>query len=390
MLSKKTSVTPAVLEWAVGESGFELAELAQKLGHPKERLESWIEGSDQPTQAQLRNFAKQVRRPSALFYLSAPPEATSLPPSLRNAPGLHNRKLSVAEIRVVRWLTRVQQILSWLRLEQLGHEAPTSMPAMDADSDFDEAAARFREWIGVSVDEQISWQNARIALQEWRDALTGRGVAVFQFQIDKGAIRGFSVWNDQLPVAAVNTAYTPQARVYTLFHEVGHLLRRAEGACAAFSDQESAQVERWCDRFAAAFLLPGDDTIRFAGALYDDQAPDDVRYEQVRKVARRFKTSVRATAIRLIELGLAREDLYGLVATRAIQKFEDFPKPSSGGGGRTVAQIRLQHFGKPVITTLLRGINSGHITTRDIGDYLHLPPSGVTDIASLVSDPSSP
>ena len=72
------------------ESGYELAELAKKLGHASERLDSWIEGSDQPTQAQLRNFAREVRRPSALFYLPAPPETTGLPPRLRSAPGLRN------------------------------------------------------------------------------------------------------------------------------------------------------------------------------------------------------------------------------------------------------------------------------------------------------------
>lgn len=384
-------MTPTVVEWAVGESGYELSELAQKLRYPKERLEAWIEGSDQPTQAQLRNFARAVRRPSALFYLPKPPETTGLPPSLRSAPGLRNRKLTVAEIGVIRRLTRLQRVLSWLRSEQLGPQAVDSLPVVGTDTQPDQAATLFRDWVGLSVMQQVSWQNAPTALQEWRNALTGRGVAVFQFQIDKEAIRGFSVWDDYLPVAAVNTAYTPQARVYTLFHEMGHLLRRAEGACATFADQESAQVERWCDRFAAAFLLPGDETKRFAKTFYDDQAPDDVRFDQVRKIARQFKTSVRATAIRLTELGLASQDLYRVVAERATLKFEDFPKPSrGGGGGRSAAQIRLQHFGAPVVTNLLNGINSGHLTTRDVGDYLHLSPSGVTDITSLVSNSSLP
>lgn len=373
----------------MGESGYGLSELAQKLRYPRERLEAWIEGSDQPTRAQLRNFAREVRRPSALFYLPEPPKTTGFPPSLRSAPGLRNRKLSVAEIGVIRRLTRLQRILSWLRSEQLGPQAVDSLPVVGADTQPDQAAALFRDWVGLSVTQQVSWQNAPTALQEWRNALTGRGVAVFQFQIDKEAIRGFSVWDDYLPVAAVNTAYTSQARVYTLFHEMGHLLRRAEGACATFADRESAQVERWCDRFAAAFLLPGDETKKFAETFYDDQAPDDVRFDQVRKVARQFKTSVRATAIRLSELGLASQDLNRVVAERAIKKFEDFPKPSSGGGGRTAAQTRLQHFGAPVVTNLLNGINSGHLTTRDVGDYLHLSPSGVTDITSLVSDSSS-
>ena len=135
--------------------------------------------------------------------------------------------------------------------------------------------------------------------------------------------------------------------------------------------------------------MPAGETIRFAGRLYDDNAPDDRRYEQVRKIARRFKTSVRATAIRLAELGLARDDIYSVVAARAILKFEDFPKPTGGGGGRQAAQVRLQHFGSPVVSTMLNAVSSGHLTTRDVGDFLHLPPSGVTDIASLTSASSA-
>ena len=136
-------------------------------------------------------------------------------------PGFAIRKLSVAEIRVIRWLTRVQRLLSWLRSEQLGPRAANSIPAVAPEAPPDLAATRFRDWLGVSVETQVSWQDAQVALQRWRDALNNHGVVVFQFQINQDAIRGFSVWDDHLPVAAINTAYTPQARVYTLFHEVG-------------------------------------------------------------------------------------------------------------------------------------------------------------------------
>ena len=132
----------------------------------------------------------------------------------------------------------MQRVLSWLRSEQLGPQAVDPLPVVGADTHPDQAAALLRDRVGLSVvTQQVSWQNAPTALQEWRNALTGRGVAVFQFQIDKEAIRGFSVWDAYMPVAAVNTAYTPQARVYTPIHEMGHLLRRAEGGVRHFRRQ---------------------------------------------------------------------------------------------------------------------------------------------------------
>lgn len=392
MARKKAPVTPAVVEWAVRESGFQLGDLAGKLGHSEQHLEAWINGSDQPTQAQLRRLARHLRRPSALFYLSAPPGKASLLPTLRSAPGLRGCNLSVEEIRVIRWFVRVQMVLSWIRSERLGAAGPSSMPFGGYGSPPEVAARRLREWVGVSIEKQTSWADARVALREWRDALSGLAVAVFQFQISREAIRGFSIWDEYLPIAAVNTAYTPQARVYTLFHEIGHLLNRTQGACRGFADPQSAKLERWCDEFAAAFLLPSEETRQIAVRLYDDGADAEDRYGQVIRIARRFNTSARATALRLIELGVADRSLYGLVDSLAIGKYDDFPRmrESGGGFGQRASQQRLQHFGSHAIGMLLGGVDSGHLTERDVGDFLHLYPNGVNEIRSLVNSADPP
>ncbi len=290
----------------------------------------------------------------------------------------------------MRWMTRVQRVLSWLRSEGFGSGAVRTMPRVESRTTPDDAAEWLRDWIGISIKNQLLWSDARVAFREWREVLNTKGVAVFQFQIGQEAIRGFSVWDDNLPVAAVNTAYTPQARVYTLYHEIGHLLHRTEGACRSFGDPDSAKVERWCDKFAAAFLLPDWET-RQSAVVYRDDAPDEDRYDQVREIARRFNTSVRATALRLIELDLADQDLYGIIDRLAVAKFDDFPRrrTSDRQFGQRAPQKRLQHFGFPAVRTLLRGVDSGHITERDVGDFLHLNPNGVTEIGSLIPGTSS-
>ena len=65
--------------------------------------------------------------------------------------------------------------------------------------------------------------------------------------------RGFSLSHDVAPVIAINTWYRPSARVFSYIHELGHLLRRHDYVCG---DAGDTAVERWCDSFASAFLLP--------------------------------------------------------------------------------------------------------------------------------------
>src|SRR3954447_3556788 len=88
----------------------------------------------------------------------------------------------------------------------------------------------------------------------------GSGVVVFLFQLGADNCRGFSLWHDRAPVIAINTTWNDEARTFTLFHEVGHLVTRTNSACtsAPASAVTGAwdPAERWCERFAAAALVP--------------------------------------------------------------------------------------------------------------------------------------
>ena len=379
----KTPVEPEMVRWAIAESGYDVNERARLVDRSPEDIKAWMHGADQPTLPQLRRLAKQLSRPTALFYLAEPPRSASVATNLRKAPGLRDRRLSPREIKTIRWVSRIQKVLSWLRAEEFGDAALCSLPAVPSSMAPSEAADAFRDWLQVPVDEYT--RRPRQRLQKWRDLLEGAGIAVFQFQIDRSAIRGFSIWDDNVPVLAVNTAYTPQARTFTLFHEVGHLLRRDGGACAGFADEVG--IERWCEQLAAAFLLPAKATRQYAGEVFSRASAAEESYEQVRKIARHFATSVRATALRLIELGLAEKGLCRTVDRLARERFDDFPavRPNGGGSGRSAAETRLNHFGSGTVRVLFESADKGWITDRDIGDFLHLAPTGVTDIKQLLA-----
>ncbi len=173
-------------------------------------------------------------------------------------------------------------------------------------------------------------------------------------------------------MVAVNTAYNQQARIYTLFHELAHLLTRTNSVCGDLrvmprSDQD---VERWCERFAASFLLPRRALEAYIEATFRRGKAHREDLRVVSGVAARFKVSLRAAALRLIGLGLAEEELYSQVDRIAVVK----EKERRGGGGQALKrhERRIAEFGHRLPGLLLEANRRDILDTYDVLDYLDI------------------
>ncbi|MEJ7763937.1 MAG: ImmA/IrrE family metallo-endopeptidase [Acidimicrobiales bacterium] len=381
-------INPEVLAWAIDESGFTVLDLANSLNLPAERITSWTDGTERPSVAQLKSLAIKLRRPSALFYLPERPSRGAVPTKLRHGPRAADRPLTPKEIQAVRWARRIQEGLGWLLKDDLD-TAAVQVPASSLDTAPDEAAAAMRAWLGLSVNEQQSATDARVAFNLWRQACEARGIFVLQFELTQNGLSGFSAPDPNAPVLAVNTAYVPQARTFTLGHELGHLALNDVSACIDFitpADNDQG-VERWCERFAASLLIPlAALRSAFTAAQPDCDIPSLLAF--TKEQARRLKVSQRAMALRMIEAGLATGSLYGAVE-KAAPTGDVFPAPSdSGGGGMTAPQKRIAHLGTRAITTYLDGARRGSLSSREVADYLRLATRDLDDIEQLLEQRS--
>jgi Zn-dependent peptidase ImmA (M78 family)/transcriptional regulator with XRE-family HTH domain len=379
---KAVPITGQVLEWAREESGLTQGAFAALMKVDEGTIAAWEAGTALPTKGQFSRIVGALERPSAIFFLPEAPIRAGLPTSFRSAPGLAGHQLGQGEVGEIRWARRLQDIASWLLSD--GGAEPAVLPS-ERGAPHADAAARFRGAVGITASDQLSWKNPADAFRVWRAGLEDLGVIVLQLQMGKDSIRGFSAWDRWAPMVAVNTAYHPTARIFTLFHEIGHLLTRTDAACLRFVLPTHAEtgVERWCERFAAAFLLPEDDLRTIASSYGVDESRPVVHVDVARRIANRFKVSVRAASLRLQELGLAPPTLY-----RAVEQAfsaSDWNSPSSGGGGLAAAERRLGQLGVRVPELLLAGESSGRLTRRDVADYLRLTTGQLEDLSRLVA-----
>src|SRR5205814_1473466 len=155
------------------------------------------------------------------------------------------------------------------------------------------------------IETQLSWSSSNEALRAWREVIEALGVTVLMLQMGEESCRGFCVWDDAAPLIAINTAWLPEARVFTLFHELAHLTTRTNSACAEDAAPRSRRsgdrTERWCERVAAAVAVPSEALSTVLSQIPGRTTRRPVDLSTVSRIATRFRVSRRAAALRLIE-----------------------------------------------------------------------------------------
>jgi Zn-dependent peptidase ImmA (M78 family) len=373
-------ITGSVLTWAMAEAGYDTASLAERLHVEAVTVAAWQEERERPGRTQFNQLVQTLRRPSAVFFLPSPPASAGPPLAFRSAPGLHGQQPSPTSLRQFRRARRVQTAASWV-LGSEGPEGAVSLPRISwRHRRATDAGVQVRRVTGVFLAEQTAWRDLASALREWRAVFDSLGLLVFSLQLGEQEPRGFSAWDDHAPMIGTNTAYGVSARIFTMAHELGHLVTRTASTCRGWSVPDSdPDLERWCERFGAAFLLPPGELVGYLAREWQitpDRPVTD--FATTWKLSRKLKVSARALAIALMDSHLAPTSLYGEVAHHA--RKVDRPTAGGGGGGQPRFRLRLGQYGTRAPRVLTGALGSGRLALRDVADYLGLSAREIQDL----------
>ncbi len=377
--ASRVPITPEVLRWAIDTSGFSPEEVAIELELHKTSVQHWLRGFERPTLTQFRRLAQLLKRPTATFFLPAPPAQALGPVQFRPAPGDRSRPLLPAEQFRIREAERLQRGVAWI-MSELGRPHVV-LPRLRG-GDVERAARQARELLKVPVSAQLEARSDSAAQAEWRGALERLGVMVLYLPMGANAARGFSLWHERAPLVAVNTHWSAAARSFTMLHELGHLLTRTSSICAEFGRRRqplpSEDIERWCEKFAGAVLLPAETVNEGLSAL--NLAPtESIRdLALASKLARQFKVSLRATVLRLISLDRASSVLYS-----SIPRATDAKKGGRGGVGRSRTQIKIDEYGGLVARTFASALKREAVDASEVARYLDVPFSAAEQLEAL-------
>jgi transcriptional regulator with XRE-family HTH domain len=202
---------PRLLIWARKSAGYTVEQAAKRLRVKPERLAAWEEGSARPTVKQLGRLGRIYGRPLAVFYLQAPPRGPQPVRDHRRIWGEEPEGISPTLRKEIDIADDRRQLA--LELLSLQDDAP---PAFELKTDLDEnadaVATRFRRRLGISLDEQLGWQERYAGFNAWRDAIEEVGALVLQMtDVPVIEARGFSLADRPLP-AVVRTSKTARGR----------------------------------------------------------------------------------------------------------------------------------------------------------------------------------
>jgi Zn-dependent peptidase ImmA (M78 family) len=375
--SVSADVNPDLLTWARETAGLNLSSVARRLHN----IDKWELGTEKPTVRQLEALADLYKRPLAAFFLPTRPEEPSLPTDFRMLPSEEDRVLSKKVRLAMRTARRTQRLYAEL-LNELGTTERSTLPNITAEEDPEELGTRVRSWLGVTVADQLTWPDMPYAFRAWREAIEARGTLILQLTMPVKESRGFSLADGPIPTAVVSSSDAIAARIFTLFHELGHLLLNEGGICLPDPSTVSsnASVEPFCNRFAGAVLVPSSslsERVRPSDLLGTPEAIAD----RLGEPARAFKVSRYVILFRLYALGLVKSSQLQAV----LRQLESREVARPRRGGIRPAIKTLGQLGPRFVSAVLAAHRRGVITYSDVSHYLSLNLKYLPDLLRFIA-----
>lgn len=351
----RVDVPRKLIAWAGERSGIDHDALTRRF--PK--LQAWETGEASPTLKQLEKFAQATHTPVGFFFLPEPPEEAVPIPDFRTVAGTPIRRPSPDLLDTI---YQCQQRQEWFHdYARANRFDPVPFVGSCALGDSAEAvAARMREALGFSVEQRGStWSEALRRLAEGAEEA---GVLVMvngvvgsntHRKLNPDEFRGFALVDSLAPMVFVNGADTRAAQVFTLAHELAHIWLGETGLDdAALDSRAPDDIETWCNRAAAEFLLPLQQ-IR----LHYQEGTDLV--EELDRLARQFKVSTLVVLRRVQEAGHLTWDQYRAAYRDELARLMRLAQEAGGRGGGNFYNTQparvSKRFARSVITSALEG-----------------------------------
>ena len=372
-----------MLRWAREWRGRSVDEVAAKLKQPAQKIQDW-ENKDSgvgPTVLQARALADLYDRPFLEFFrTSRPPvKEPELVPDFRRPRDA--KKLNAEQARDLKTIQAWAEAQRENALDLYGEigEDPPTLPEQiytSVKKSADAAAEEAREILNFDIVEQTSLKSSQ---QHFLPSLLRRkfelgGILTFRRnELKKLGVRGICIYADPLPIVIFGSE-SPGAQAFTLAHELGHVVLRESGIIGPVR-RKSPDAEKWCDQFAASFLMPRKMMREIVGPMPNVPAVE-ISDSDLARYAGIFRVSRHAMLIRLVHLGYVKESFYW---DNKKSKFDQEEADYKQFGRAEYYGTRYRNTLGDLYTGLvLQAWSSGRITNHSAAEFM-----GIKNLAHL-------
>ncbi|HEY44939.1 MAG TPA: ImmA/IrrE family metallo-endopeptidase [Anaerolineae bacterium] len=376
MANYVSGVNPEILRWAREKAGYSQEEVARSLKKDIEDINKWETGQSLPTYNQLEKLAYSLyKRPIAVFFFPEPPEEPDPRQSFRTLPDfeidslLPDTRHALREARAMQ--LNLYELLDGINpSERIIFRDLQFAVGRDASSE----AKIARDYLGIALGDQFSWRSTSIALDAWRDAVQNVGVFVFKRAFKQKDVSGFCLVDDEFPVIYLNNSTARTRQIFSLFHELAHVLLRTNGV-TKIDDRyiaslygEPRAIELFCNRFAAEFLVPSDD---FDLRIQLNQPIDQL----VDELSGAYNVSREVILRKLLERGIIDQPYYEAKVTEWLEDY--YARKSKRPGGGNYYATQATYLGGRFLSLAFAKYYEGGCSLQQLADYLNVKAKSV-------------
>ena len=379
---------PQVLKWAREQSGLKSEEVARKLKRKKitaQTIIKWEIGTAFPSYSQLESLAYKIyKRPLAVFFFPVPPDESDIKQSFRTLP--ESIDCLSPRMRIVLRKARAMQlnVMELSENEKLKSKVKEEKKIFEdirfsTEPSINTLVKKVRKYLDINLEEQKSWStdNARsdsgTALKKWREIIQSHGVFVFKDSFKDSKFSGFCLYDKEFPIIYINNSEAKNRQIFTLFHELAHILFHTSGFDPLDENHFRGQwkganekVEIMCNEFAGAFLVP------------EESLPKKIELKDIKKLANSYSVSQEVFLIRLLKSGKISNTTYNKIK-KDIKKYQDFKKKGKTGGGNYYATKEI-YLGDKYISLAFKTYYQKRISLNQLADFLDVKPKAIARI----------
>ncbi|MEM3455674.1 MAG: ImmA/IrrE family metallo-endopeptidase [Nitrososphaeria archaeon] len=371
------TINPEIIKWAIDTSPFKKEEIAKKIKKPIKNIDDWLSGKEKMTFAEAKRLSEIVGRNPTIFLLDKPISDTQIPMDFRLQKGV--KKLGIKSMKVIRKAKYIQErIYEIMNLLKMNADCPIKSVSLYFSPL--EKAKEIRTLLGLEelnndkIDDNTFFEKIR-------EKLYNLNILVLMESLPYQEIRGFSLLDRKPYMIVVNNSDPfPKSKIFSLFHELGHLLLRKGALCNPEeipiennTELEKFKIEKWCNTFAACTLVSPEvifDTFKGKSS--------EVIEERVKKISSKYHISKSAIYITLYE--------NNIIDLPTLNDFQSkFVKPIKKGGRAIPLEKRIiKKFGKNMTKLVFYAHDEKIITTHDLMSIISIKLENYERVKDLV------
>ena len=366
MINKKHIQTNnQVLIWARESIALTKNQVVEKTKISNSKLSQLETGEKLPTLDELKLLSKVYKRTIATLLLNTPPKEKPLPKDRRTINSENQNVFHEKTILAVRKARALANSFLELR-KDLGIETSKFNLSAKLDDDPKTIANKIRTIL--KLNELKTFNRPNEALEYSIEQCEKIGVVIFQLSLIQDNVRGFAITDDVVPIIGIKRGgETPQSKLFSLFHELGHIILNEGGICD-LSDKSTIVIEKWCNAFSAELIIPNEEFLNNELVVkYKEENNKIWSLKDLIQVGSIFNASPLSVLRCLLENKLVSKDFYS-------EKHEKWNKPQFGRSknpeGRNISKEAIQEKGRTYISLAFRAYDRNTIDLKDLSDFL--------------------